>query len=224
MPRTTLTADQIVRAAIGLLDDEGLDGLNMRALGERLGSAATAIYWHVKTKDELVRLAADTVWSEVYLPDLEAADWRTTATTMATGLHDMFTRHPWIGQAFGSYLLYGHGNARYDDHSLALWESAGFSPTEADQAAATVLLFVLGSALSPAAMVSLTRRLARAGKDVEQTIGDAMAEASAIGESYPRLRERLATTAGSEYAAAPDSTFTFGLRTILDGFAARLAG
>ena len=36
MPRDTLTTERIVRAAIGLLDDEGLDGLNMRSLGSRL--------------------------------------------------------------------------------------------------------------------------------------------------------------------------------------------
>ena len=43
MPRDTLTREQIVKAAIDLLDTEGLDGLNMRALGKRLGSAATAV-------------------------------------------------------------------------------------------------------------------------------------------------------------------------------------
>ena len=59
MPRNTLTADQIVQAAIALLDEEGLDGLNMRALGQRLDAAATAVYWHIKTKEELVLLADD---------------------------------------------------------------------------------------------------------------------------------------------------------------------
>src|SRR5438034_519520 len=44
MPRNTLTVDQIVRAAIAQLDEEGLDGLNMRALGKRLNVAATAVY------------------------------------------------------------------------------------------------------------------------------------------------------------------------------------
>jgi hypothetical protein len=34
MPRGTLTRDQIVRIAIELLDDQGLQGLNMRALGK----------------------------------------------------------------------------------------------------------------------------------------------------------------------------------------------
>src|SRR5687767_11371855 len=99
MPRDTLTRDRIVRATIELLDAEGLDGLNMRSLGERLGSAATAVYWHVESKDNLVRLAADAVWSEVELPDLGEVDWRTAGTTMATSLHAMLTRHPWLGQA-----------------------------------------------------------------------------------------------------------------------------
>ena len=61
MPRDTLTRDQIVTAAIGLLDAEGLEGLNMRALGTLLGSAATAVYWHVGSKDNLIALAADQV-------------------------------------------------------------------------------------------------------------------------------------------------------------------
>src|SRR5947209_15413288 len=59
MPRDTLTREQIVSAAIDLLDAEGLEGLNMRALGQRLGSAATSVYWHVGSKDNLIALAAD---------------------------------------------------------------------------------------------------------------------------------------------------------------------
>ncbi|MYT31344.1 MULTISPECIES: TetR/AcrR family transcriptional regulator [unclassified Streptomyces] len=222
MPRETLTADQIIRAGITLLDEEGLDGLNMRSLGARLGSAATAIYWHIKTKDELVRLAGDAIWEEVELPDLEATDWRTAATAMATGLHTMLGRHPWLGQAFGSHLLYGPGKARYDEHSLALYEKAGFAPADADRAAATVLLFVLGSALGPAAQVSLTRRLSKNGKDAEQQLTDTMARAAEIAQPYPRLRERLGTPAASDYSAAPDGTFEFGLQAVLDGFQARL--
>src|SRR5437016_4478645 len=109
MPRDTLTAERIVRAAIELLDAEGLDGLNMRSLGNRLRSAATAVYWHVESKDNLVRLAGDAVWNEIELPDLDEIDWRSAATTMATNLHAMLTRHPWIGQAFGTYVIYGPG-------------------------------------------------------------------------------------------------------------------
>src|ERR1039458_6659332 len=111
MPRDTLTREQIVRAAIDLLDTEGLEGLNMRALGNRLGSAATAVYWHVGSKDNLMALAADQAWNEIALPDLTATGWRAAATAMATSLHAMLTRHPWLVQAFGSQVLYGPGTA-----------------------------------------------------------------------------------------------------------------
>jgi AcrR family transcriptional regulator len=223
MPRETLTADRIVRAAIELLDDEGLDGLNMRSLAKRLGSAATAVYWHIKTKDDLVRLAGDAIWHEVELPDLAATDWRTAATTHAGGMHAMLTRHPWLVQAFGSHLLHGPGQARHNDLSLAIYEKAGFAAADADRAAATVFTFVLGSALGPAAQVSLNRRLSKDGADAEKLMTDAMTRATETAMQFPRLRERLDTTAATEYAAAPDSTFEFGLQSLLDGFEARLA-
>ena len=223
MPRDTLTADRIVHTAIELLDDEGLDGLNMRSLAKRLGSAATAVYWHIKTKDDLVRLASDASWHEVELPDLDATDWRTATTAHANSMHAMLTRHPWLVQAFGSHLLYGPGQAQHNDFSLAIYEKAGFAAADADQAAGAVFTFVLGSALGPAAQVSLNRRLSKDGADAEQLMADAMARATETAAQFPRLRERLGTTAAAEYAAAPDDTFTFGLQSLLDGFEARLA-
>ena len=223
MPRDSLTVEQIVGAAIELLDSEGLDGLNMRALGTRLGTAATAIYWHIKTKDELVQLAGDAIWGEIALPDLEGDDWRAAATEMATRLHGMLTRHPWLGQAFGTHLLSGPGKFRYDDHSLAIYEQAGFAPDDADRAAGTVLIFVIGSALGTAAEVSLNRRLSRGGRDPEQTIHEFMTRAQEVAAQFPHLRARLDTTAATQYAAEPDNTFDFGLQAILDGFETRLA-
>ncbi|MEU5099595.1 TetR/AcrR family transcriptional regulator C-terminal domain-containing protein [Streptomyces sp. NPDC020996] len=223
MARDTLTADLIVRAAVELLDNVGLDGLTMRGLAERLGSAATAVYWHIKTKDDLVRLAGDAVWHEIELPDLAATDWRPAATAHAGGMHTMLTRHPWLVQAFGSHLLHGPGQARYNDLGLAIYEKAGFTADGADRAAAAVFTFVLGNALGPAAQVSLNRRLSKNGADAGQLMADAMTRATETAMQFPRLRERLDTTAAAEYAAAPDSTFEFGLQSLLDGFEARLA-
>jgi hypothetical protein len=49
-----------------------------------------------------------------------------------------------------------------------------------------------------------------------------MAKAADIAMDFPNLRKHLGTTAAAEYAAAPDSTFTFGLQTILAGLESRL--
>ncbi|MFJ5776448.1 TetR/AcrR family transcriptional regulator [Streptomyces sp. NPDC093094] len=221
MPRDTLTKEQIVRTAIDLLDAEGLEGLNMRALGKRLDSAATAVYWHVKNKDNLVLLAGDQVWQEIELPDPAAVGWRTAAARTATGLLALFGRHPWLVQALGTHLLYGPGKARYDDHSLAVYESAGFTAAAADRAAATVFTFVLGSALGDAANASLARRLGGAGGDAEERTRQAVAEARKVAEGFPRLRARLDDPA-AEYNASPERTFEFGLRALLDGLESEL--
>jgi AcrR family transcriptional regulator len=221
MPRDTLTRDQVVRAAIALLDAEGLEGLNMRALGKRLDSAATAMYWHVKSKDNLVLLAADQVWSELTLPDLGLVGWRDAAMAMATDLHGMFTRHPWLVQAFAAYVLYGESKARHDDHSLAVYEAAGFIGDQADQAAGAVFTYVLGNAAGAAATASLTRRLEK-DDAAEKRFQDAMASAREIAMRYPRLRARLHTSAAADYAASPDKTFESGLEALLDGLEAQL--
>jgi AcrR family transcriptional regulator len=221
MPRDTLTSEQIVKTAIDLLDAEGLEGLNMRALGNRLGSAATAVYWHVGSKSNLIALAGDQAWNEIALPDLTAIDWRTAATRMATGLHAMLTRHPWLVQSFGSFLLFGPGKARHDDHTLAIYEAAGFTGARADQAATSVFTFVLGNALGPAAAASLTRKLSRDGGNADELMRDHMAKAREIATQFPRLRARLGTAAAA-YSAAPEGSFEFGLQAILDGLEAQL--
>lgn len=221
MPRDTLTREQIVKAAIVLLDTDGLEGLNMRALGARLGSAATAVYWHVGSKDNLIALAGDQAWNEIALPDLTAVDWRTAAAEMATELYAMLGRHPWVLQAFGSFLMFGSGKARHDDHSLAIYEAAGFAGARADQAAATMFTFVLGNALAPAAAASLTRKLRRDGDDADELMRGAMTKATEIATQFPRLRARLGTAA-ADYSAAPANTFDFGLHAVLDGLQTQL--
>lgn len=221
MSRDTLTREQIVAAAVELLDAEGLDGLNMRALGKRLGSAATAVYWHVGSKANLIVLASDQVWGEVALPDADTIDWRSAAMQMATDLHAMLTRHLWLVQAFGSFVIFGPNKARHDDRNLAVFEAAGFAADQADQAAAVVLTFVLGAALGPAAAQSLTRSLGRDGADAGKVIGESMADAREIAAEFPRLRERL-DTAAADYAAGPTDAFEFGLGALFDGLEAQL--
>jgi AcrR family transcriptional regulator len=218
-----LTREQIVRAAIDLLDVEGVDGLSMRQLGSRLGSAATTIYWHVSSKDELIVLAADALWAEVDLPDLDTVDWRTAATTMATGLYEMITRHPWLVSAMSSHLLYGPGKARHDDHLLAVYEAAGFTGRDAAEATKVVFTFVLGTALGASAEVAWRARLRRGGNE-EEKVRETVARVTEIASQYPRLRAHSESWTDGDPTtdSIAGSELAFGLRTILDGLQAQL--
>jgi AcrR family transcriptional regulator len=221
MSRDMLTKDQIVQAAIELLDAEGLEGLSMRRLGKRLNSAATAVYWHVQSKDNLVVLAGDAVWAEIQLPDLDAVEWRTAALTMARDLYTMILRHPWLVPAMSSHLIYGPGKARHDDHSLAVFEAAGFSGRDAEQAATAVFTFVLGLALGATAEVAWRTRLHRFGDEKEQ-LQEAVERVTEIARQFPQLRARSTAWAEGD-VASPSQSLEFGLQTILDGLQARLA-
>lgn len=51
-PRLERTA--IIQAALELVDEQGLDSLTLRALANKLGVRAPALYWHVTNKQELI--------------------------------------------------------------------------------------------------------------------------------------------------------------------------
>ncbi|ONM49032.1 TetR/AcrR family transcriptional regulator C-terminal domain-containing protein [Nocardia donostiensis] len=222
MPRDSLTQEQIVRTAIELLDDEGLDGLNMRSLGKRLDAAPTAMYWHVQNKDNLVRLAGDEVWGEIELPDAGPLGWRAAAESLATGMHTVLSRHPWMVQALASHLMYGPGKSRFDEATLAVYEDAGFTPEEADLAAAAVFTYTLGNVIGAAATVSLKRRLSKGDGNPARRMQETLSAATDIAMAFPRLRARLGQRS-ADYNEAPDRSFEYGLTNLLDGFAKRLA-
>src|SRR2546427_8680665 len=50
-----LDQSQIVQAALSLLDEVGFDGLTMRNLAKKLGIQAASLYWHVRSKQDLLR-------------------------------------------------------------------------------------------------------------------------------------------------------------------------
>ncbi|MGV9327181.1 TetR/AcrR family transcriptional regulator [Streptosporangium sandarakinum] len=64
-PRPGLSLRRIVRAAIELADAEGLEGLSMRKVADRLGFTTMSLYRHVPGRDQLVDLMRDEVLGEV---------------------------------------------------------------------------------------------------------------------------------------------------------------
>lgn len=63
--RRPLDQAQVVRAALALLDEVGLDELTMRRLAERLGVKAASLYRHVHNKNELLALLGDEISGEI---------------------------------------------------------------------------------------------------------------------------------------------------------------
>ncbi|KZB83788.1 TetR/AcrR family transcriptional regulator C-terminal domain-containing protein [Amycolatopsis regifaucium] len=96
-PKPALSVDLIVDAAIAIADAEGMTGLSMRAVGDRLGRTAMALYTYVPSKSELLDLMYDKALAELPTSH-DGADWRADATRWAYDLWDFYLRHPWVLQ------------------------------------------------------------------------------------------------------------------------------
>src|SRR5688500_3463281 len=70
--REALTRERIARAALELIDAEGLEQCSMRRLGARLGVEAMALYHHFANKGELMDAVMDCLLDELELPPCDA--------------------------------------------------------------------------------------------------------------------------------------------------------
>lgn len=56
-----LSREQLIDTAIAILRDNGLASLSMRNLAKELGVQPGALYWHVKSKQDLLTLVAERI-------------------------------------------------------------------------------------------------------------------------------------------------------------------
>ena len=66
--KASLSKEAILRAAVGLADESGLDALTIRQLAHVLGTAPTTIYHHLKSKGEIIDGMVEFVFSEIEVP------------------------------------------------------------------------------------------------------------------------------------------------------------
>ena len=91
--RTPLNRERVLRAAVALADESGIEALSMRRLGQELGVEAMSLYNHVANKDDLLNGITDLVLSEFELP--EGGEWKTALRRHAISAHDVLRAHPW---------------------------------------------------------------------------------------------------------------------------------
>ncbi len=130
-PRVPLSRDRVLRAALALADEGGVEAVSMRRLGQVLGVEAMSLYKHVADKEAILDGIADLVMDEVEVPSPDL-DWRTSIRRSAISAHEAFRRHPWAGLVLESRLNPGPARLRYLDAVVGILRGAGFdTPTVA---------------------------------------------------------------------------------------------
>ena len=209
-PRSRLSRERVLRAAIVHADAGGLEALTMRRLAEALGVAPMALYRHVENRDDLIDGMVDVVFGEIDLPSGD--DWRAAVRRRAISVRDVLSRHRWAIGLMESRANPGPANLRHHDAVIGSLRSAGFDMATVAHAYSVLDSYIYGFALTKMNLPF------ESGDDVA-AIAQTMLEPFPVDE-YPNLVAFI-----TEHAMKPGydygDEFEYGLEAIIDGLERR---
>jgi AcrR family transcriptional regulator len=124
--RATLSRDVVLKAAVALADENGIDSLSMRNLAQALGVVPMALYKHVANKHELLDGMVDVVVGEID-ELVRGEDWRGAVRHRILSARRALLRHPWASQVIESRTAPTPHVLAYMDSIIGLFRDAGFS-------------------------------------------------------------------------------------------------
>lgn len=204
--RETVNRERVLRTAMALADERGIDALTMRELAGRLGIEAASLYNHVSGKDDLLTGMTDLVIAEIDLPS-ESTGWREAMRRRALSARALFGRHPWAAALIDTRMQAAPSGLAYADRVLGTLLRAGLSPAVAGNAFLALDSYIYGYERQRSI---LARDDGGASTDGVQEVVDAI---------QPGAFPALAAVAAA-YAEQPfdeDAGFAFGLDLLLDG-------
>jgi AcrR family transcriptional regulator len=123
--RRPLSRDRVLRAAIRLADEGGLESVSMRRLGQALRVEAMSLYKHVANKDDILDGIADLITSDFEVPSSDG-DWKTAIRRSAISAHQVLLRHPWASGLIESRVSAGPARLRYLEAVIGALSAGGF--------------------------------------------------------------------------------------------------
>jgi AcrR family transcriptional regulator len=124
--RAPLSRDRVLRAAVALADDAGIDSVSMRRLAQDLGVVPMALYKHVANKDELLDGMVDLIVGEID-PPAHGADWKDAIRQRILSARRSLLRHRWASQVVETRPHATPVVLDYMDSLIGMFRAGGFS-------------------------------------------------------------------------------------------------
>jgi TetR/AcrR family tetracycline transcriptional repressor len=202
--RQPLNQTQIVRAALTLLDEIGLDALTMRRLAEHLGVKAASLYRHVHNKDELLALLGDEISGEIPLTNATGS-WSNQLTEIAWNVRRGLLAHRDAARVLANTPPVGPRRLKHIEAVLRTLRAAGLSDRDAARAAYHLNNFVTEFAADEARFAAYA---ATPGASRRKILAEARRQFKSLPpQEYPTL----VALADSLTEDAQDALFQFGI-------------
>ncbi len=213
MPRTELTRDRVLRAAVELADRGGFASLTMRKLADELGAGAMSLYHYVPNKEDLVDGMIDLVFGEIEPPPA-GVEWREAMRRRAFSTRAALNRHRWANGLMENRGSQGPAGLALREAILRCLRQAGFSIEETLYAYSIQDSYLYGFALLEATIPFEDE----AGS--KQRAEETAAGVEDLKDAFPYLYEMVVghvAKVGFDF----DRAFEFGLDLILGALEAR---
>jgi AcrR family transcriptional regulator len=145
--RTALSRERILRAALAIVDREGLEAISMRRIGEELRVEAMSLYNHVGGKAAILDGIFELVLAEMP-PARRASSWQADLRGRARSLRAVLRAHPNALPLFASRPAVTPASLAHVEAVLEVLRSAGFSADDALSAMQVLFSFVVGHTLA----------------------------------------------------------------------------
>jgi AcrR family transcriptional regulator len=208
--RRPLTRPRILKAALRLVDREGLQALSMRRLGRALGVEAMSLYKHVPNKAAVLDGLVELLLGELEIPGPEAGDWMVRARQICRSYRRIAHAHPHAFPLVATRSYNTPGALRQVEAALQILHEAGFDAETALHAFQTWSSYVSGYVLAE------LPRLSR------QPTGDDAATRLDRRQLDPRAFPRLLALGPYYEDRDRDAEFDYGLDVILRAFQPKL--
>lgn len=218
-PKPGLTLAQIVEAAIGVADTDGIDGLSMRRIARELGVGTMSLYRYVPGKPELLDLMLDRVSDISHLIDgAEKRTWREVLETSARATRALYLQHPWLIQINWSRPVFGPNTLASVEYIVSGLAGLALTDQERIMVLISVDSFVTGAARQEIMYTNAAEETGISDEEFWSTQYPILERAMATGD-YPAMAE----LSESAFDTGWDETFEFGLRRLLDGLESFIA-
>lgn len=215
--RPTLGRDVIARAALEVIDEEGVEALSMRRVAEKLDTGPASLYAHVESKEALLDLVYDRVIAEMQVPDADPGNWQELVKQVMREQRSVLKRHNDVARIALARIPMGPQALPVIERVLAVLRASGLPDRVVGLAPDLMGLYVDAATLEDT-MWGLN---VLEPDDVNSFAAAVEAYFGALpADRFPNLRSlstELTTPGG------PDGRFEFGLEVIVRGLASMLA-
>lgn len=143
-----LTRGAIARAALALIDREGLEQLSMRSLGKALGVEAMALYHHYPNKAELLDGVMDLLLDELTVPLERSGSPQQRLRATIEELRQIALRHPHAFLLLATRRFRTPRSLEFYERLLAEFSASGLGPQASARFFRLLGGFALGAGLA----------------------------------------------------------------------------